>query len=443
MAEDAKHAADEVAEKKSGQEQEQTNIPKDEVTEETKPVTEEVKPTAEAEAQTTEANTTDEKVTETGAEAKKDEMVAEKSEDTGEKDDQEAEKVDDADANKTETKDTETKDEDDDKEIAISIELDADKVGAKDEDFQKSVREQIENCKFEIVSAIQDNVHKELQTSEKLVRKMERRRRAGFWVRDIIILLLAGLVGYFGYCLYDAQYFDFMRPICEREGNCPVPENDDSKKEDEKKPESEEVKDTAWYVKNYGSLFDALKVNLDADKVDAYYIYSGDYKVSDIQPDYLLSMAYNRLNANTTYDSANGIMIPATDLRTAFTNLFGTADYFVKKNFMNGCVEFEYDKASDSFITPAMQCITKSDREIIEEVDEAYEEGNALYFITTAAIFDKSEQAFYSFDNLFKSVASNVQKTDFAKHKAFLNRYQYRFKKVDDNYYFSDIVKLK
>lgn len=432
MAEDAKHAADEAAEKMSGQEQEQVNEPKEA---EKVEATDQDKEAAEKEDVKVEDKQVEEKADEDRAVETTDEKETESDEQKPSEDDEQK--------NTDEPGEKEDK-TDDNKEIAISIELDADKLGKEShDDFQKSVREQIENCKFEIISSIQESVHKELQNSEKQIRKLERRRRVGFWVRDILILILAGVVGYFGYCLYDAQYFDFMKPACESENNCPVNSSEEQGDDTNTEPEPEIIKDTAWYVKNYGSLYDALKINLDADKVSAYYLYSGDYKASEIQPNYLLGMAYNQLNSNTTYDSTVGIVIPANDLRSAFTNLFGTADYFVKQNFMNGCVEFEYDKASDSFVTPAMQCVTKSNREIVEEVDEAYEEGNALYFITTAAIYDKNEQAFYNFDNLFKPMASNVQKDDLKKHEGLLNRYQYRFKKVDDKYYFSDIVKLK
>lgn len=329
--------------------------------------------------------------------------------------------------------------------IEISIELpdqdESNQKKASDTNFQESVREQIENCKFEIISSLQDSIHGELKDyTIKQIRKVERRRRTGVIVRDIIILVLAAIVGYFSYCLYDAKYFDFMKSECERQGNCESV-NEGSNNSQVQAPEV--VKDTAWYQRNYGYLFDSLKINLNADKVSAYYLYSGDYKVSEIQPSYLLAMAYNRLNSNITYDSDKGIMIPANDLKNSFTNLFGSADHFAKQKFTYDCANFEYDKESDSFVTPSIQCNSTSNRQIVEEIDEIYEEGNAMYFLTTAAIYDKAEEGFYTFDNLFKPVAKNVEKDDLSKHKSLLNQYQYRFKKVDDKYYFSDIVKLK
>ncbi len=418
MAENAKNPADDAAEQKALTEQEQTEQP-----EKNKVPTE-----------------SEDKAVET-------EEITEKS------DDKENVDSSDADTDKTEADDSteerpaeekvEAKADDEDTEktsLEISIELPEDKKNAKaKEDFQESVREQIENCKFEIVSALQDSVHNELKVvTEKQVRKIERRRKCGVIVRDIIILILAAIVGYFGYCLYDAKYFDFMKSECERAGNCQV-----SSVQDAQQKEPELIKDTAWYQQNFGYLYDSLKINLNADKVNAYYLYSDDYKVSEIQPSYLLAMAYNRLNSNITYDSDKGIMIPADDLRNSFVNLFGSAEYFAKKNFTYDCADFTYDKDSDSFITPSVQCNSSSNRQIVEEIDEIFEEGNALYFLTTATIYDKVESSFYSFDNLFKPVAKNVTREDFGKNKGLLNKYQYKFKKVDNKYYFSDVVKLK
>ncbi len=329
-----------------------------------------------------------------------------------------------------------------DQNIEIQIEMPASGgLKTQNTDFQDSVREQIENCKFEIISALQESIHKDLTSfTDKQIRKVERRRRAGIIIRDILILILAAVVGYFGYCLYDAKYFYFMKQDCSYLDAC-----DNNTNQNDSASQPEVVKDTAWYVNNYGDLLRNLQLDLSGDKISAYYLYSNDLKASEIQPSYLLGMAYNNLNANVTYDSDAGIVIPSVDLRTAFVDLFGTADYFTKQNFVHGCVDFTYDRATDSFITPTLQCVNQSHRHIIETVTDAREEGNVLYFFTTAAIFDDQENSFYTFDDLFKPAVKNVTNSeqDLAKYQASLNQYQYRFKRIDDKFYFSDIAKLK
>jgi len=429
MAENTKHSADDAAEQKGRQELEQNDKPKVEEPIESGEKLENLDQKSDGAEES--SDNSSEKVHELTAEGETVKAVVKV--EGGEvvnfavKDADEQEE--------SETSEEENSDEDKSNHIKLSIELD----NEGDEEFQKAVREQIENCKLEITSSVQDSIHKELAGSAKYIRKLERRRRVGFFVRDIVILILAGLLGFAIYCLYDAQYFDFMKPDCARDNTCPST----SEPVENVVEAPEIVKDKAWYMANYGKLLESIQLNLNADKVSAYYLYSGDYRVSEIQPNYLLGMAYNNLNATTTYDSDAGVVIPAADMQVAFQNLFGTTDYFVKQDFMNGCVEFKYNKAGDNFVTPAVQCVDNANRRIVEEVEEVYEEGSVLYFLTTAAIYDKAEQAFYTFDDLFKPATGSASAEDLMKYQASLNHYQYRFKKSDGKYYFSDIAKLK
>lgn len=429
MTENAKHSADDAAETKGrAEEQEQ----KPEVEETPKSNAEDTKDGDKVDVTESDAQKAEEKQTVKDDEAKTEKVVTEdattednvkKSEKNGEDKGEETE-GDLGEAKKEAAEPTKNSQSAKAKSLASA-------------EFQAEIREQIENCKFEIISSLQESVHTELEeVTEKQVRKVERRRRAGFIVRDVLILILAAVVGYFGYCLYDAKYFDFMQSACEEQNNCETTKDEVSVKE------PEEVKDTAWYQQRYGSLFQSLQTNLNADQVSAYYLYSDDYKVSEIQPKYLLAMAYNKLNSNITYDGANGIVIPVNDLRTAFVDLFGDAEYFSKQNFTYDCTNFKYDKNSDSFTADSVLCAHNANRKIVETVDQIYEEGNVMYFLTTATIFDQAEQSFYSFDNLFKPVAKNVTSEDVTKHSSLLNHYQYQFKKVDEKYYFSGVVKL-
>lgn len=307
------------------------------------------------------------------------------------------------------------------------------------EEFQDAVREQIENCKNELKAALEQSIRQEFSLIvKKQLKTANRRRRAGAIVRDIIILILAATVGYFGWCLYDVRYFDWMGP--QQEVTAPdVPSN-----QEVDEPEVV-VKDTRWYVNNYGYLFEDLQLGLNADGVEAYYLYSDDRKVNEIKPAYLLGMAYNKVMpaAESSADATARASVAATDLRTAFERMFGTADYFEKVGFTHGCKKFAYARESDTFVTENGDCVLDSEREIIEEIDEMYEEGSVLYVLTTAAIYDANEASFYSFDNLFKPAVTNAEKADLGKNQAVLNRYQYQFKKTGEKYHFSGVVKLK
>ena len=308
------------------------------------------------------------------------------------------------------------------------------------EEFQAGVREQIENCKNELKVSLERSIKQEFSAIvKKQLRAANRRRRIGVVVRDLIILLLAATVGYFGWCLYDVRYFDWMGT------------RDSIQQENQNKPEIDEpeevVKDTRWYINNYGYLFEDLQLGLNADSVEAYYLYSDDHKVSEIKPAYLLGMAYNKVMPESAGSSSSETVMVSTvvaaDLRTAFEGMFGTTEYFEKASFMHGCKKFTYARETDSFVTENADCEVESEREIVEVIDEMYEEGSALYVLTTAAIYDETEASFYSFDNLFKAKVTNAKKEDLTKNRANLNRYQYQFKKTGEKYHFSGVVKLQ
>jgi len=307
------------------------------------------------------------------------------------------------------------------------------------EEFQEAVREQIENCKNELKISLEQSIQQEFSLIvKKRLKAANRRRRIGMIVRDIVILILAAAVGYFGWCLYDVRYFDWMGP--QQEVSAPdVPSN-----QEVDEPEVV-VKDTRWYVNNYGYLFEDLQLGLNADNIEAYYLYSDDHKVSEIKPAYLLGMAYNKVmpTAESSADTTAKTSVTAADLRTAFEGMFGTTDYFEKVSFTHGCKKFTYVREDDAFVTENGNCSLESKREVVEEIDEMYEEGNVLYVLTTAAIYDADEASFYSFDNLFKPAVTNVEKTDLSKNRAVLNQYQYQFKKTGEKYHFSGVVKLR
>ncbi len=303
-------------------------------------------------------------------------------------------------------------------------------------EFQESVRDQIDNCRAEIVSEIQTSIQHEV--GDVLIRQTQRERRkrrlGNFW-RDLLILLLLAAVGYAAYCLYDAKYFDFLKPECERNGTCV-----------EEKPETiqpEETRDTAWYIERYGKLFDDVQLNLDPNSLDAYYLYNNDHRANELLPAYALGIAYNRANS-TVDERSNTVVVTEAEMRRAFQDMFGSLDGYVTESFTNGCLNFSYDRNGGRFIAERRECnYNNSNRSIVEKIDKMYEEGNALYVLTTAAIYDKLARSFYRFSDPFQAAVVNVDPDDLQQNSVNLNQYQYQFKKTDGKYYLDAIIKLR
>lgn len=292
-----------------------------------------------------------------------------------------------------------------------------------------------EDLKEEISNDIQIEIANIMKKEEK---RILRGKSFAIIKRDILALILLAISLYFGYCLYDAKYFDFMKSTCEKEGTCLVNESNNEEADEEE----EIVKDTAWYIKNYSYLLEDIKVNLNADSVSAYYLYSKDYKVSEIKSSYLLNMAYSQLNTKLIKTNTQTITVNASDLRDAFENLFGSLTYYKDGSFTYNCLNFTYSQEKDRYTAENNKC-TNSKNKILEEIDEMYEEGDVLYMLTTAAIYNSEEKSFYTFDSLYDPIVTDVTQDDLNKNAKKLNKYQYQFKKVDGIYYLDSIIKLK
>lgn len=293
-----------------------------------------------------------------------------------------------------------------------------------------------EELREEITEVINNEVLNSIQKEEKRILKG---KSFSIFKRDIVIILLFGICLYFGYCLYDAKYFNFMKSECEKNGTCysaEVPTEEGENKE------PEIVKDKDWYINNYGYLLDNTQLNLRGDTINAYYLYSNDHQLNEIKPSYLLTMAYKQLSSKSIKKNSVSITVEGEDLRKAFEGLFGNLNNYKESTFTYDCLTFTYNKEKDRYVAENNKC-SKSNKQILEVIDNIYEEGDILYIVTIATIFNEEEQSFYSFDNLFEPAVSNVSSDDISRNARKLNKYQYQFSKVDNNYYFDSITKLK
>ena len=94
-----------------------------------------------------------------------------------------------------------------------------------DEQLVESVREQVTNVAEEIKATLAESIRAEYRTLvARELQRANRRRRWNNFFHDVVIAFFAIAAIYFGYCLYDAHYFDFMKTECEKNGTCSVRE---------------------------------------------------------------------------------------------------------------------------------------------------------------------------------------------------------------------------
>lgn len=306
-----------------------------------------------------------------------------------------------------------------------------------EKEMNSTIKNGIESYKNDFKEEISNQIQEEISGIMKREEKrISRSKSFTIFKKNVFILLLLALVGYFGYCLYDVRYFDFMKADCEKNGTCTTTVAE------EKPKEEVVVKDKDWYITNYGYLLEDTQLNLSADKVSSYYLYSSDHKLKNIKANYLLTLAYKKLDKNSIKVNSSNVIIKAEDMKNAFMTMFGSLDNYKNVAFSYGCLNFTYNESKDRFIAENIKC-NESTKEIVEKIMDMYEDGQDLYILTTAAIYDNSEQSFYTFDNLFDPVETSVVKDDIEEYVKKLNRYQYHFKKIDNLYYLEEITKVK
>lgn len=311
-------------------------------------------------------------------------------------------------------------------------------------DIKNDIHNYTEEVKEDLKEDILDDVNNEISN---LVKREEKRmlnnKKIAIFKRDIIIIILFAIGLYFGYCLYDAKYFNFMKSECEKEGNCnQVENNQDSGDTSSENNEPLIIKDKKWYIDNFGYLLNKAKLTMNADNVSAYYLYSTDRKMSDVKSSVLLNMAYKNLNSKSIKSNSVSITVEGNDLKNAFQDLFGTFANYKPGNFTYNCLHFKYNQEKDRYSAENTKCAIANNK-IIEEIDDMYEEGNVLYIITNATIYNESESSYYSFDNLYEPLFTDVTDADLSTYARRLNRYQYQFKKEEESYYLDSIIKLK
>ena len=308
-------------------------------------------------------------------------------------------------------------------------------------EIEHTLKENATQYKEEIKQELIEDVHVEIANfMKKEEKRILRTKNIDVFKRDFIIVLLIGIIIYFSYCLYDVKYFNFMKSECERNGTCYIT-NPNSNEPGTNPPEP--IKDKEWYKENYGYLLDNIKTTLNAENVSSYYLYSNDYKISEIKPAYLLNMAYKQVSPKKIKTNTLTISVEGADLKAAFESLFGSLTYYKEGSFSYDCLNFTYNKTKDRYTADNTKCQTDSNLKIIDNIDEMYEEGEVLYIITTATIYNEKEKSYYTFDNLFDAAATDVTPEDITKNAKKLNKYQYQFKKADDKYILDAIVKLK
>lgn len=302
----------------------------------------------------------------------------------------------------------------------------------------------IKEIRFEANTTIKDDIKEQLindvnnEIKDNLRREQKciiRSKNFKLFRKNIFILLLIAIIVYFGYCLWDVRYFNFMKD-----------KNSTNTKQVIKNEDKEEVieivKDKDWYITNYGYLLDNMKLDLSYDNPNIYYLYTGNYDSSTIKDTIKLNLAYKFVENKNETDY--NYTIKEDDMKSAFIKVFGNIDNYNPTSFTVGCMQFYYNNNDKLYMAYKFSCDSTSTLHIKEEIKDMYEENDKIIIETVMGVYDEANKYLFNYSNLYASVAIDFDDTkSVIDYEENLNTYKYTFNKNNDNYYFESIERTK
>ena len=302
----------------------------------------------------------------------------------------------------------------------------------------------IKEIRFEANTTIKDDIKAQLindvnnEIKDNLRREQKniiRSKNFKLFRKNIFILLLIAIIVYFGYCLWDVRYFNFMKDKNSTNTKQVI-------KNEDKEEVIEVVKDKDWYITNYGYLLDNMKLDLSYDNPNIYYLYTGNYDSSTIKDTIKLNLAYKFVENKNETDY--NYTIKEDDMKSAFIKVFGNIDNYNPTSFTVGCMQFYYNNNDKLYMAYKFSCDSTSTLHIKEEIKDMYEQNDKIIIETVMGVYDEANKYLFNYSNLYASVAIDFDDTkSVLDYEENLNTYKYTFNKNNDNYHFESIERTK
>ncbi len=299
-------------------------------------------------------------------------------------------------------------------------------------DIQKKVEKKVvdsvvNTIKNEAQEQLKDDFVDEVKTEVKgqIIKEEKRLLRHRKWKiirRDIFIIILCCIIGYLGYLLYKGIDIDIST------------KNNKVSKSVETK-EAEVVKDTNWYIENYGYLLDNMHLKLPGENINKYYLYNNTMDENNINSSIKLIMAYNILKSEKIKDENNTYVISNDDMKHAYNKLFDSE--YKESNFSIDCMTYVFN--NNKYVALKNECSNINNYEIKEEITNMYEENDYIFIETVMGVTNGSK--LYNYTNLYNPITETLD-NNLLDYRGSLNSYKYTFRKSGDYYKFIKIEKL-
>lgn len=298
------------------------------------------------------------------------------------------------------------------------------------EKVMREIKKEVKDCLLdELDKKIDDLIQVKIERLEKKINKQKQR---ALLKKNIIIIILLGIVLYEGKILYDNGLLNNSN----YKSNNSSYENKINKDSNEVVEEKENTKDEKWYIEEYSYLLDNIKTNLVGD--DFSYLYQDNYDVKDIDNKIRLNMAYQLLDKEDISNKDGFLTIDSSDLEEKYKSIFGKSLEFKNEDFVNNCIHFIYNESMDKYLAVNLECALNT-KEIKQEITSVEEKEDKIIITTVLGIYDSKENIISNIDNSF----NKKYKDNIIEYEDKLDKFEYEFIKDNDTYYFSSITKEK
>ena len=306
-----------------------------------------------------------------------------------------------------------------------------DEIMIDKEKVMREIKKEVKDCLLdELDKKIDGLVQVKIDKFEKKINKQKQR---ALLKKNIIIVILLGLVIFEGKILYDNGLLNNSNYKSSSDTSY---ENKINKDSNEVVGENENTKDEKWYIEEYSYLLDNVKTNLVGD--DFTYLYNDNYTAKDIDNKIRLNMAYQLLDKEDISNKDGFLTVDTSTLEESYKKIFGNDLDFKNEDFTDNCIHFIYNDSLNKYLAVNLECAVNT-KEVLQEVILVEEKEDKIIVTTILGIHDTKEKTISNLDNSF----TKKYKDDITEYEEELDKFKYEFVKDNDTYYFSSITKEK
>ena len=299
------------------------------------------------------------------------------------------------------------------------------------EKLEREIKKEVKDCLLdELDKKIDGLVQVKIDKFEKKINKQKQR---ALLKKNIIIVILLGLVIFEGKILYDNGLLNNSNYKSSSDTSY---ENKINKDSNEVVGENENTKDEKWYIEEYSYLLDNVKTNLVGD--DFTYLYNDNYTAKDIDNKIRLNMAYQLLDKEDISNKDGFLTVDTSTLEESYKKIFGNDLDFKNEDFTDNCIHFIYNDSLNKYLAVNLECAVNT-KEVLQKVISVEEKEDKIIVTTILGIHDTKEKTISNLDNSF----TKKYKDDITEYEEELDKFKYEFVKDNDTYYFSSITKEK